>query len=249
MKKIKAILVDDEEPSRISLQKLLEWNAPDIELMELCSSVEKAITAIDKHEPDLVFLDIEMPVRNGFDLLQDIDQINFEIIFVTAYDQFAIQAFKQRAVGYLLKPVDEDELKEVLDRARKQIQAPVNAESLLDLYATIGELRPGFNKIAIPTMEGLELIKIDHILHCEGEGNYTRVYRTDEPPLLVSKSLKHFDEQLASHKQFVRVHNSHLVNLEYVKRYVKGKGGCLVLEDGSTIPVSRARKEDLLDNF
>lgn len=249
MDSIRAIIVDDEEAARVSLQKLLEWNAKDIEVVDLCSNVDSALKSIKQHRPNLVFLDIEMPVKNGFALLQEIDRLDFELIFVTAYDQFAIQAFKHHAIAYLLKPVDEDELNMALDQARKHILTPINAESLLNMFDMLSDLKPGFNKIAIPTLEGLELVRIDHIIQCSAEGNYTQVHRLSEGPLLVSKSLKFFEDQLVKHKQFLRVHHSHIVNLEYVKKYIKGKGGSIVLENNNTVPVSRARKDDLFKHF
>ena len=249
VKNIRAILVDDEEAARVTLSKLLEWNASDVEVVATCDSVDNALNAIASYNPDLVFLDIEMPVKNGFDLLQSVDRLDFEVIFVTAYDQFAIQAFKHHAIAYLLKPIDEDELKDAIDRARKHIIDPLDTESLLNMFSMINEVKPSFNKIAIPTLEGLELIKVDKILQCSAEGNYTQIHRFDESPLLVSKNLKYIEDQLSNYKQFVRVHHSHIVNLEHVKRYIKGKGGSLILENGNSVPVSRARKDDLMEFF
>ena len=249
MKKLKAIIVDDEEAARVSLQKLLEWNAPEVEVLDLCPGVDAAIRSIRKKDPDLVFLDIEMPVKNGFDLLQEIGQITFEVIFVTAYDQFAIEAFKRHALAYILKPVDEDELKAVVDRAKRHTHDPLNEETLLQLFETLQVQQPGFKKIAIPTMDGLELIKVDEILRCTSEGNYTYIHQADSDPLLVSRTLKDIEEMLSQYKKFVRVHHSHLVNLFYVKRYQKGKGGNLVMDDDTIIPVSRSRKDALLSKF
>jgi len=249
MNTIKVIIVDDEEPARVSLHKLLEWNAPDLEVIASCDSVDSALRAIQENKPDLVFLDIEMPVRNGFDLLQAVDRLDFEVVFVTAYDQFAIQAFKHHAIAYLLKPIDEDELNEAIERVRQQVSTRINSDSLMKMFTMLHQVKPGFNKIAIPTMEGLELIRMDRILHCSAEGNYTQLHIKDQPPLLVSKSLRFFEDQLADYPQFIRVHHSHIVNLEFVERYVKGKGGYLVLENNTSIPVSRTRKDDLLSRF
>lgn len=249
MKNLKAIIIDDEEAARITLSKLLEWNASDVDIVDLCSNVDDAIRSIRLHQPDLIFLDIEMPVKNGFDLLQQIGEINFEVIFVTAYDQFAVEAFKRHALAYLLKPVDEDELKIVIERARKHVSAPLNEATLVKLFESLQLQQPAFNKIAIPTLEGLELIKVDQITHCSSDGNYTYIFRSNNEPLLVSKTLKQIEEQLASFSQFVRVHHSHLVNLFFVKRYQKGKGGSLIMEDNAIVPVSRSRKDQLLSQF
>ena len=249
MKSLKAIIIDDEEAARITLSKLLEWNAPDVNIVELCSNVDDAIRCIHKHQPDLIFLDIEMPVKNGFDLLQEMGKIDFEVVFVTAYDQFAVEAFKSHALAYLLKPVDEDELKIVIDRAKRHISSPLNEETLTKLFETLQIQQPAFNKIAIPTIEGLELIKVDQIVRCSSDGNYTHIHLSNAGPLLVSKTLKQVEEQLNSFSQFIRVHHSHLVNLFFVKRYQKGKGGNLVMEDNTIVPVSRSRKDELLSQF
>lgn len=249
MKKLKTIIIDDEEAARITLAKLLEWNAPEVEILDQCANVDDGIKAIQTHRPDLIFLDIEMPVKNGFDLLQEYGDIDFEVVFVTAYDQFAVEAFKRHALAYLLKPVDEDELKIVVDRAKRQLSTPLNENTLTKLFESLQLNQPGFNKIAIPTLEGLELIKIDHITRCSSDGNYTNIFLSNDDSLLVSKTLKQIEEQLQAYRQFVRVHHSHLVNLLFVKRYQKGKGGSLVMEDGAIVPVSRARKDMLLSHL
>ena len=249
MSKLKAIIVDDEEAARITLSKLLEWNAPDVLVTASCSSVDEGLHAIKMHNPDIVFLDIEMPVKNGFELLKAVEQINFEVIFITAYDEFAIDAFKQHALAYLLKPVDEEELKTAIARAKKQLPYRINEAVLLELFETLKVQKPQFNKIAIPTLEGLELINVDHIIRCNSEGNYTMIHQKNNEKLLVSKTLKQIEQQLSPYEQFIRVHHSHLVNLFFVKRYQKGKGGNLIMEDNSRIPVSRARKENFLDHL
>ena len=246
---LKAILVDDEEPARVTLSKLLEWNAPDIRLAAACSHVVEAIEAIRQHRPDLVFLDIEMPRKNGFDLLHELGAVDFEVIFVTAYDQFAVEAFKRHALAYLLKPVDEDALRVVLDRARRQLATPVTEAYLEQLFQALRTMHPKFNKIAIPTMDGLELLEVDTIVKCASDGNYTHIQLFGQSPLLVSRTLKQIEEQLSSYAQFIRVHNSHLVNLCFVKRYQKGKDAYLIMEDGSAVPISRSRKESVLSNF
>lgn len=249
MKKLKVIIIDDEEAARITLVKLLEWNDPDVEVIALCANADEGKIAIKNLHPDIVFLDIEMPVKNGFDLLKELPNIDFEVIFVTAYDQFAIEAFKQHAIAYLLKPVDEDELKVSLERARKQMSTTLNEETLTKLFESLQKQQPAFNKIAIPTLDGLELIKVENIIRCSSDGNYTYIYHGKREPLLVSKTLKQIEEQLRGFSQFIRVHHSHVVNLFFVKRYRKGKGGSLVLEDDTIIPVSRSRKDTLLSQF
>ena len=246
---LKALIIDDEEAARVSLMKLLEWNAPEVEIAACCRNVDEGLKAIEVHQPDLIFLDIEMPLKNGFDLLNEVKEINFEIIFITAYDEFAIEAFKQHALAYLLKPIDEEELRIALKRAKQQRPNQMNETTLVKLFDSLKIQQPQLNKIAIPTLDGLELIRLDTIIRCNSEGNYTQIHRTNNEKILVSKTLKQIENQLSSYSQFIRVHNSHLVNLLFVKRYKKGKGGSLIMEDDAIVPVSRTRKEYLLDHF
>jgi two-component system LytT family response regulator len=249
LKELKAIIVDDEEPARVTLAKLLEWTAPNIRIVDACSGVDEALKAIRRHQPQLVFLDIEMPVKNGFDLLEEVGKVDFEVIFVTAYDQFAVEAFKRHALAYLLKPVDEEALKVVVERAHKQVATPINEEYLVNLFTSLRVINPKFNKIPIPTMDGLELVEVDEIVRCASDGNYTHLHFSTRPPMLISKTLKQVAEQLEPYSQFVRVHNSHLVNLCFVKRYQKGKDGYLILEDETAVPISRSRRDAVLSNF
>ncbi|MDF1699081.1 MAG: LytTR family DNA-binding domain-containing protein [Saprospiraceae bacterium] len=246
---LKALIIDDEEAARVSLMKLLEWNAPEIVVAACCKSVDEGLEAIGLHHPNVIFLDIEMPVKNGFDLLKEVQEVNFEIIFITAYDEFAIEAFKQHALAYLLKPIDEEELRIAIKRVKQQLPNSFNESSIVKLFDSLKIQQPQLNKIAIPTMEGLELIKVESIIRCSSEGNYTRIYLLNDETILVSKTLKQIENQLSAYSQFVRVHNSHMVNLLFVKRYQKGKGGSLIMDDLSMVPVSRARKEFLLDQF
>lgn len=241
---MKAIIVDDEKHCRITLEKLIEWEKLAIEIVEKCNSVESAKKAILEHKPVLVFLDIEMPEKNGFDLLYELEDINFDVIFTTAYDQFAIEAFKTNAVAYLLKPIDRSELKLAVQKVLDKRNEHFSQEKLLKLYALIKSEDKFFNKVAIPTSEGVEFVKVEAIIRCEAEGNYTRIFINDDKDLFVAKTLKQI-EALLKEYHFLRPHNSHLVNMKYIKSYNKGSGGSLKLEDGSLVPVSRYRKEEI----
>ena len=178
MKLYNAIIIDDEEGARVTLKKLLEWIAPEINIIAQCASADEGIRAIEESHPDIVFLDIAMPVKNGFDLLQELQAVNFEVIFITAYDQFAVEAFKKHAIAYLLKPIDEQELLIAINRAKKQLADPMDESTIIQLFQSLQSKIPGFSKVAIPTIDGLELISIDQISHCSSNGNYTNIYMT-----------------------------------------------------------------------
>lgn len=240
--KLRCIIVDDEKHCQQTLEKQLEWLGAEIKIEAKCFSVEEAKVAIKKYNPDLVFLDIEMPEKNGFDLLYESNDISFDVIFVTAYDEFAIQAFKTNAIAYLLKPVDRTELKEALEKLQNSKEKSITQEKLMDLYKQMNQGANKYNKVAFPTSEGIEFIDSDDIIRIEAEGNYVHIVLSNQKNLFIAKTLKQIEDLVSSH-QFIRPHNSHLVNMHYVKSYQKGSGGSLTLEDGTMIPVSRYRKE------
>ncbi|HFA49080.1 MAG TPA: response regulator transcription factor [Bacteroidetes bacterium] len=247
-KKLKAVIIDDEADSIEALQWELEYYSEEVEVIATFSSPEAALATLPNLSVDMVFLDIEMPVLNGFDLLQRLEKIDFEVVFTTAYDEFAIKAIKVNALDYLLKPVDETELRKVLRKAREQQSGSDTQRQLEQLFTYLQKQRPGFPSIALPTMEGLEFVEADEILRCQSNSNYTYIYLTNNESFLVSRTLKEVEGLLAGH-HFCRVHHSHVVNLKYVRRYLKGKGGELIMKDGTTVPVSRSRKEGLLKLF
>lgn len=241
---ITAIIIDDEPYSCESLVSLLERYCPEVKILDICYSGADALKAIAEQTPTLIFLDIEMPHMNGFEMLQQLRAINFSIIFTTSYDQYAIKAFKFSALDYLLKPVDSDELqaavKKVLHNANDAV--PQQIEMLLHklTHPTIA-----VNKIAIPTIEGLSMVLIESIISCSSESNYTEFHFKNKKKIIASRTLKEIEEMLVDYS-FLRVHHSHLVNLNEVEKYVRGDGGYLVMSDGSHIDVSRSRKELLL---
>ena len=246
--KISAILVDDEQDSRTILSTYLTKYCPEVDLLAQCDSVKSALEAIAKHSPELVFLDIEMPYGTGFDLLDQVADINFETIFVTAYDQYAIQALNQSAAYYLLKPIDIDELvaaveKIVLERSSQNYME--HAKILLENIKAPTE-QPA--KLMLPTMEGFEVIKPEEILYCEADDNFTRFHLQDKRQLLICKTLKYFEGVLNSGR-FMRIHRSHLINLDCVVRYTRGKGGFVTLEDGTELEVAPKKKAEFLQAF
>jgi two-component system LytT family response regulator len=203
------------------------------------------LEAIARSKPDLVFLDIEMPTMNGFEMLEQFQQIPFAVIFTTSYDQYAIKAIRFSALDYLLKPIDPKELILGVQKVQTQKALP-SAEQFEMLLKQVHHKGSGFQKVAIPTVEGFELIPADQIVHCKADDNYTHLYLKDKSKITACRSLKEMEEQLQEFSFFIRVHHSYLVNLNEVTKYVRGEGGYLILTDSSTINVSRSRKEMLL---
>ena len=245
---IKAILVDDEKHGLETLSILLSEYCPDVQVLERCLSAKKALEAIARLEPDLVFLDIEMPIMNGFELLEQFVEISFAVIFTTSYDQYAIKAIRFSALDYLLKPVDPKELITAIEKVHKK-KNPPTADQLQLLLEQLQHKENSFQRMAIPTTEGFELVATDDIIRCEANDNYTWLFLKNKSHLIASRSLKEIEEQLKEFPAFLRVHHSFLVNLNEVVKYVKGEGGYLVMTDGSTVNVSRSRKEALLKYF
>jgi two-component system LytT family response regulator len=245
---IKAILVDDEIHGLETLSILLADYCPDVKVMEKCSSAKKALEAINNLKPDLVFLDIEMPIMNGFELLEQFEQIPFSVIFTTSYDQYAIKAIRFSALDYLLKPVDPKELIAAVNKVNNKKHTPTN-EQLQMLMNQLQHKESKFTKIAVPTTEGFELIPADNVIRCEADDNYTHLYLKNKTKIIASRTLKEMEEQLKDFPYFIRVHHSYIVNLNEVVKYVRGEGGYLVMTDESTVNVSRSRKESLLKHF
>jgi two-component system, LytTR family, response regulator len=244
---IKAIIIDDEVYCRKALAVLLKEYCRGVQVTEQCDDAESGLGAIQKHKPDLVFLDIEMPNMNGFEMLEKITDVNFEIIFTTSYDQYAIKAIRFSALDYLLKPVIPEELQKAIEKVAKRLQStlPQQMEILLQKFH---QPASSIQKIALPTMDGLQMIAINSIISCASESNYTTFMLRDKQKLVVSRPLKEVEELLEEYS-FLRVHNSYLVNLNEIDKYIKGEGGYLVMTDGSSIDVSRSKKEMLLNRL
>ena len=240
---LKAIIVDDEPYCCETIATLLE-ESRDVEIVSVCHNAADALVAIRKYSPDIVFLDVEMPKMNGFGMLEHLPQVNFEIIFTTSYDQYALKAIRFSAIDYLLKPVDEEELRTAIQKVIQRSQKPIT-QQLEILLQKIHQPSTPINKIAMPTMEGLQMIPVDSIISCESDSNYTILQLKNNKKLIVSRTLKEIEELLEEHS-FVRVHRCYLANMNEVEKYVKGEGGYLVMSDGTTIDVARNKKEVLL---
>jgi two-component system LytT family response regulator len=240
---LKAIIVDDEPYCCETIATLLE-ESRDVEIVSVCHNAADALVAIRKYSPDIVFLDVEMPKMNGFEMLEHLPQVNFEIIFTTSYDQYALKAIRFSAIDYLLKPVDEEELRTAIQKVIQRSQKPIT-QQLEILLQKIHQPSTPINKIAMPTMEGLQMIPVDSIISCESDSNYTILQLKNSKKLIVSRTLKEIEELLEEHS-FLRVHRCYLANMNEVEKYVKGEGGYLVMSDGTTIDVARNKKEVLL---
>jgi two-component system LytT family response regulator len=243
---IRSIIIDDEPNNIENLQAILHKYCAEVEVIAIANSADDGIAAIKTHQPDLLFLDIQMPEKSGFDVLKAFTQIYFEIIFITAYDQYGIQAIKFSALDYLLKPIDINELKLSVDKARHKIAAKQknnNIENLLE-YIKSGHQAPP--KIALPTLQEIMYVKVSDIVRCEASNNYTLFYLQSGENILVCKTLKEFAELLKPYN-FVRTHQSHLINLYFVKSYLKEDGGSLFLNDRTKIPISRQNRDLVKD--
>jgi two-component system LytT family response regulator len=241
---LKAIIVDDEPDCCESLSILLKRNCPEVNIAATCYSGEKAISVINEIKPQLVFLDIEMPNMNGFEMLEKLASIDFELIFTTSYDQYAIKAIRFSALDYLLKPIDREELQKAVKKVVNRLQRPLT-QQLEILLQKINQPSNPIQRIALPTMEGLKLVPVDSIISCASEGNYTIFLMKDKQKNDVSRPLKEVEEMLEEYS-FLRVHHSHLVNMNEIDRFIKGEGGYLIMSDGSSVDVSRSKKEMLL---
>ena len=246
--KFRSIIIDDERGSIDSLVWELNKFSDDIQIMDTTQDPFKGVELIKTHNPDLVFLDISMPGMTGFELLEAVRDKQFNVVFTTAFDQFAIDAFKENAIDYLLKPVMPEDLERVINKLKNKNEINNLQENILNVLSEFQKTHSEYRTIAVPTMEGLEFIDIDEIIRCESSNNYTFIHQTKEKPLLISKTLKDIESMLVDYG-FIRVHQSHLVNIKCIKRYLKGKAGSLILRDGSVIPVSRSKKGEFLNKF
>ncbi|MES1214471.1 MAG: LytTR family DNA-binding domain-containing protein [Bacteroidota bacterium] len=241
---VKAIIVDDEPYCCEALATLLERYCPEVKVADICYSGQQAIAAIGDQQPQILFLDIEMPQMNGFELLEKLGTINFDLIFTTSYDQYAIKAIRFSALDYLLKPIDREELQAAVRKVILRSRQPV-MEQIELLFRKLHQPVVPVSKIALPTMEGLQLIPVDSIISCISDSNYSVLLLKDKQKLIVSRTLKETEEILEDYS-FLRVHNSSIVNLNEISKYIKGEGGYLIMSDGSIVDVSRSKKEALL---
>ncbi|MEO6405718.1 MAG: LytTR family DNA-binding domain-containing protein [Ferruginibacter sp.] len=241
-----AIIIDDEPNALVVLQRLLEMHCPQVHVVAAVSSSKEGLGKIRELKPSIVFLDIEMPQMNGFQLLSKLDTINFHLIFTTAYDQFAVKAFRFNALDYLLKPIDAGELKKAVAKANEK--SALLPQQLGQVSELIQEAEKGGlpSRVAFPHSKGYRLISLSEIVYCESESNYTVLHIENEPTFTVCKTLGEVEEILGT-IYFLRVHRSFLVNIKKIKEFIKSDGGFLVMENRSEIPVSRNKKSELSD--
>ncbi len=245
---INAIIIDDELHAIEGLVYELEQNCPQVNVVASSTNPLEAIKFISELKPDLIFLDIEMPMMNGFELLQNVkDKIDFDVIFITAYDQYAIKAFKFSAIDYLLKPVNGDELKNAIALLKRR-KYSFNNDHLTALMNNISKKNPSMERVVLPTSQGLEFVEVKKIVRCESDSNYCRVFLLGGEPIFLAKTLKEIESILFEHG-FYRIHNSHLISLLHVSRYNHSDGGEIEMADGSQVPVSRSRKNEFLKRF
>lgn len=243
---IRSLIVDDEKNGRENLAGLLRTHCPQVQVVSEATSVEEAVAAIGQFHPQLVFLDIEMPGGNGFQLLEHFKDFSFEVIFVTAYDNYVLKAIRFSASDYILKPINLNELTAAVGKVSQRVREKTENERIRQLHQNT--LHPINPKIGLPTGDRVEFVEVKSIIRCQGESNYTHFYFTDRKPLLVAKTLIEFEELLADY-QFIRVHKTHLVNLNHVTSFTKNDGGILFLSNGDSVGISRRRKEFVLNRL
>lgn len=243
---IKAVIIDDEEHCRETLTLQLEKYCPDVSVVAAFRSATEGLRYLLATPPDLVFLDVEMPQMNGFELLEKLPAIPFGLIFTTGYDRYAIKAIQFSALDYLLKPIDKDDLQKAVAKYQRQSVSQM-AQQIEILMEKLGS-KKGRQKIALPTTHGFDVIPTDTIVRCEADDNYTHVWLKNGKSLFVSRTLKEIEELLVG-DTFLRVHQSHLINLDELLRYVRGEGGYVIMSDNASVPVSKSRKEKLLNRF
>ncbi len=244
MERLKTILIDDELPSLQNLEQKLKEFCPDIEVIAVEQKPEDAIGLIELHHPDVIFLDIEMPRINGFKLLEEIKEIDFDIVFTTAYNHYAIDAIRISAFDYLVKPIAVRDLQSCVDRLIRS-QHKQTPEKLDVLRQSLSDSRSQNDKITIVTNEGVDFYEISNIIRIESSSNYSKIYFKDGKSILVTKLLKDFEEILTPYR-FYRIHNSHLINLSYIKKYLRGDGGQVIMQNDEVIDVARRKKEEFL---
>ena len=235
--KIGCVIVDDEENAIRVLSKFLDGYCPDVEILGTANNIDEGVATIEEHNPQLVFLDIEMPLGSGFDLLERVSDRKFHVIFITAYDHYAINAIKEGAVDYILKPIDIDDLVNSVEKVKKKLKEPKSVKEVLRKVAIESKAR-----LAIPTLYGHKFIEPEHIIHVRAEGSYSVIYTDNEGDTMVSKNLKSVENALRQ-DYFLRVHRSHIVNLNKVKEYHKNDGGYLVMTSGERIEIGASSRQ------
>jgi two-component system LytT family response regulator len=245
---IKTLIIEDEQKSRDVLMKIIEKSCPELKVVGNAGNVSEGVELIKSLKPDLVFLDITMPDGSGFDLLEQVGDQKFDLIFATASNSHAIRAFKYSACDYLLKPIDIEELRNAVLRVVKRKSETPDMGNLNFLIQQLKRSDDNYQKITLPTGNAYEIINLKDIVRCEADGSYTYFYLTDKRKLMVSASLKHYEELLPE-QDFIRVHHHNLINMNHVVRFLKEDGGYAVMTDGSKIEISRRKKDQFMDRL
>lgn len=245
---LKALIIEDEQKSREMLAMLVEKNCPQLQIAGLAKNVKEGIELINSTKPDLIFLDISMPDGTGFDLLEAVQGKKFELIFTTATDKHALKAIKYSACDYLLKPIDIDELKLAVEKVLQKKNSAPSMDNLQFLIQQLKKADDNYQKITLPTGNAYEIINIKDIIRCEADASYTHFHLVGGKKLMVSASLKHY-EDLLPENEFIRVHHQHLINMQHVTRYLKQDGGYAVMSDGTQIEISRRKKDAFMERL
>lgn len=242
---IRAIIIEDEPFSRETLALMLNRYKEDIEVIAECGNPGDGIESIAQHQPDLIFLDIQMPKMNGFDMLKKINNINFEVIFTTAFDQYAINAIRTSALDYLLKPVDDEDLAAAINKCKQRMIEKKTRHQFEHLFNNLSGKNPLDKTIALSASDGISFVKMSDILRVEANGRYAKFYLLNKETIVVSKTLGDFEEILSAN-QFFRIHDSSIINLNHVKKYIRGDGGTVLLSDNTELDVARRRKDEFV---
>ncbi len=242
------VIIDDESSGREILHELIKEYVPQITIVGMADSVQTGIEIIQLEEPDIVFLDIEMPRGTGFDILSQLEKRNFQVIFVTAYDQYAMRAIKFSALDYLLKPINITDLQMAVKKAIRQSEEDSSDQRINFLLEEIHAKQKNNERITLPTIDGFDIVSINDIVYCQSDRNYTQFFFSDQKKVLVTKTLKEYEKQLAA-LDFFRIHQSYLVNLNHIRKYIKGRGGYVVMSNGDELEVSRRQKPEFVKAF
>ncbi|MEP6646594.1 MAG: LytTR family DNA-binding domain-containing protein [Saprospiraceae bacterium] len=245
MQNLTAVIIDDESNSRNALRQKLATCCPEVLIVQECENGDEGIIAIEAEKPDIVFLDVEMPRMNGFVMLQQLKQRNFELIFTTAYDHYAIQAIRFSALDYLVKPIEIKTLQDAVEKASERRQDKIPNQRIETLLYNLMNEKTQNNRIAIPSQEGLQFVQMDDIIYLEAESNYTSIYLHSGGRIFVSKTLKDFEELLPS-TVFIRIHHSFIINKNHLRKYLKGEGGQVLMSNGKTLDVARRKKDEFM---
>ncbi|MES1220106.1 MAG: response regulator [Bacteroidota bacterium] len=243
---MKAMIIDDEPDGIRTLKKMLQLNCPEVDIAATCTDAGSAKQKMEELQPDLIFLDIQMPGKSGLDMLAELPEKNFEVIFVTAHNEYVLQALQFSAVDYLMKPVDEDRLVEAVQRVKKRLRKDKPAEQTETFIHNMNKVAsPAEMRLCLPTLKGFTILKLEEIVYCEAQRSYTVFRLLNNKSITISKPLFDYDNLLAG-TVFLRIHKSFLINMMHVKEYIRGEGGTVIMTNGMEIEVSRRKKEQFL---